>query len=107
MITRRNCLIVSIVFLLILVISLLLNLHGALAVVSAICFAFFLSAFIDSCHKFRRNLKRIFGTILCLFAMVGILSEKTDQNIVFVVTLLFIGIIFVFDSITFWIIKSE
>lgn len=46
MISRKHSLIISIACLFIFVVSLLLNLHGALAVTSVICFSFLISAII-------------------------------------------------------------
>jgi hypothetical protein len=82
-------------------VSLSLDLHGAVAVVTGVAFAFFLSAAIGPERRVARLIKRAIGAALML-ALLGLLKNP-DQNLAFVLTVTLCGALLAFDALALWV----
>lgn len=106
MITRLQATLIALGFIGLFVVSLSLDLHGAVAVFAALGFAIFLSAIIGRNLPVLRILKMIFGALVAVIQVLNLLKFP-DQNAVFVSTILVFGLLMAFDPIVLWIIRDE
>jgi hypothetical protein len=106
MISRWISLLIAIGFLAMFAGSLTLNLHGAIAVICAIGFSVFLSAFINERMRMLQWLKRMLGVFL-LFVVIANLNTPHSKTQVFIGTVFVCGIAFLADPLVLWIVKRD
>jgi len=104
MLTKFQAIIAAFICLSLFIVSLTLDLHGAIAVIAIVLFFVFLSASIIDKQQLAFRIMRIVGWLFLAGAAVNLLLGA--KNIVFAVALFVCGAVLAFDKLSSWLVRS-